>query len=344
MSDIFDALMENGTPDPASLAASLRTKANLGVLGSMTGMPDLQKLGPTLTAQADKGAQDYAALRDRTQAQALARAIALQNHLDAMTNAEANRDAANSRSTDSLALRQQLADEARQAKLDAAEVKTDEAAKKQADSGRSIVNQMDDMVEKAQKIKDNPDLWKVTGLMAKTPSWGLGSGSDIDAWLHSLAGEQMISTVQSMRTVGNSSLGRVTNLEAKGMQEAVAPILAAQTLQGKKDALAHFIKYTQAARARIASAAGLESESGAGSEQAGATALPQTVGAGGGGLATPNNPFDQNVPQDAPNPADNEPAIEPGAAQAPARTVVRTGRRGNQKVVQYSDGSIEAAP
>jgi hypothetical protein len=78
MSDIYDALI-TGQADPAALAAALRQKEALGTIGSLTGIPQLQKLGPQMVAQAAGGAQDYATLRDRTQNQMLQRSIAAQS-------------------------------------------------------------------------------------------------------------------------------------------------------------------------------------------------------------------------------------------------------------------------
>jgi hypothetical protein len=327
MSDIFDALIGGSQVDPAELAQSLRKKQALGALASMTGIEGLQKLGPQMTAEAASGAQDYAALRDRTANQKLQRLQAYQNELDRQaaaqaaledrkrhdqefnaTRLDAARIAAGARA-DNAAIRAQLAQD-----------KLDLAAKAKRDAAENISAMYDDLIAKATTIRDNPALGKITGIAGSIPNWPGGAAADVAGLLHSLTSEQALNTIQSLRQNGGT-LGRVTNMEIPLLQSSVAPLasLHSMSTDAAKKALDNLITYSTKARSRLRSSAGIvddpQADAGAPTDAAG----PATLNEAG---LPPGNPNDTNpsynaaVPPFTPAPARALPRANPAPAPA----------------------------
>jgi len=103
MSDIFEELVGSGV-DPQALAAALRKQSNLGQVGQMTGIPQLQALGKQLSTGAMAQASDYADRGQRAGEQralnnerGLQRAMMQQN---AQAAIDGRREIANQRSED----------------------------------------------------------------------------------------------------------------------------------------------------------------------------------------------------------------------------------------------------
>lgn len=340
--DIFDALLSNTDVDPKALAASLRQKQGMGTLAAMTGIAGLQKLGPQMVEQADKGAQDYATLRDRNQNLALSRAIAIQNHNDAMENARIAETDRGERADSAAALARELHNEPAPSVKDIIDPK---------DNTRMI--SVDTRVYRPGGTLGDPGVIGVAGKepTAAKAAEARGTGQQaVTDMIDTLRGYYkdldkgggITSTLNgslpnAMRMIQESGVGQFAgrtfgtqnqSLRNQILQQRPLILQAIKSATGMSSKqmdsnaelklwLSTVTDPTTDVQTAMSNLENLERHYGvsaavnkAPSGAAPTTARAVAVGSGGGGERTPNNPLDRTVPMDAPSAADNEPAVE----------------------------------
>ena len=180
----------------------------------------------------------------------------------------------------------------------------------------STFSSMDRLRDAAAGILNDPNLGRVTGVAGMFPSMPGGGAADVENNLGNLKSQIGFTVLQAMRDASKTggALGAISDKENELLQNNLAPLGKSQSTEQMRKSLQSIIEYVDGAKARL---------SGAYEQQYGGTqaTAPQAVQPSGGVLS-PSQP----------------------AAQAPSgRTVVRTGKLGGRKVVQYSDGTTEYA-
>lgn len=180
----------------------------------------------------------------------------------------------------------------------------------------STFSSMDRLRDAAATILNDPNLGRVTGVAGMFPSMPGGGAADVENNLGNLKSQIGFTVLQAMRDASKTggALGAISDKENELLQNNLAPLGKSQSTEQMKKSLQSIIDYVDGAKARLSGA--YEQQYGGTQPAAPQAALPS------GGVLSPSQP----------------------ASQAPGgRTVVRTGKLGGRKVVQYSDGTTEFA-
>lgn len=175
---------------------------------------------------------------------------------------------------------------------------------------------LDRLKDAAAGIRSDPALGRITGVMGMAPNLPGSEASNVQARLDTLKSQISFTVLQAMRDASKTggALGSVSEKELDFLQNNLAAISQAQSMEQLQTELDKVIKFADESKGRLKAA--FDQQFGGMEPAATQAAQPS------GGVLSPSQ----------------------GAAQAPGgRTVVRTGKLGGRKVVQYSDGTTEYA-
>ncbi|MFS1564177.1 MAG: phage DNA ejection protein [Candidatus Arsenophonus phytopathogenicus] len=169
-----------------------------------------------------------------------------------LENKKLDRQAQNA--TDDLrkaALTQQIA--ANKQKINEANEKKNQSqtqAKLALDNG---VQQLDRLAQEAKAIRDNPSLWRTTGVPGRFYNFPGSAADDIDAQLASLRSQTGFAVLQAMRDASKTggALGNVSNFEVQQLQANLGNISGKQSTEVMRKNLDKIINYAQGAKKRV---------------------------------------------------------------------------------------------
>ncbi|HGJ5864617.1 MAG TPA: phage DNA ejection protein [Arsenophonus nasoniae] len=146
--------------------------------------------------------------------------------------------------------------EANNQKLNEAKEKKNQAqtqAKLALDNG---VQQLDRLAQEAKAIRDNPSLWRTTGVPGRFYNFPGSVADDIDAQLESLRSQTGFAVLQAMRDASKTggALGNVSNFEVQQLQANLGNISGKQSTEAMRKNLDKIINYAEGAKKRVSDA------------------------------------------------------------------------------------------
>jgi hypothetical protein len=157
----------------------------------------------------------------------------------------------------------------------------------------SLSNQMDRMSSTAKRIRDNPALERITGVMGVVPNWPGGKAADVEAELKVLKSQIAYNVLQNMREMSKTggAVGNVSNYETEQLQNNLAAVEKLQSAGKFKEAMNLLVDYAEGAKKRMRAAyqedyANLRRPPQA-TPQAGGSMVPGGGQIIGGGVADP---------------------------------------------------------
>ncbi|QBY44125.1 phage DNA ejection protein [Arsenophonus nasoniae] len=146
--------------------------------------------------------------------------------------------------------------EANKQKLNEAKEKknqTQTQAKLALDNG---VQQLDRLAQEAKAIRDNPSLWRTTGVPGRFYNFPGSAADDIDAQLESLRSQTGFAVLQAMRDASKTggALGNVSNFEVQQLQANLGNISGKQSTEAMRKNLNKIINYAEGVKKRVSDA------------------------------------------------------------------------------------------
>ena len=307
MSDMFDALISDQPIDTADLANRLRKKEALGTLAALTGISGLQKLGPQMVEDAGKGAQYYAALRDRTENQKLQRTLQAQGQQNENTRAADALAERRQRDNEMVAYRMDALDARNReatataaAKVDAVQEKltakaTTDFDKKQTQYA-ALADNLDSAMAAVQQLHDHKGLDAITGLVGGH-TWDVtDKARSAAAQLGNIQSHVMLNAMAALKAAsptGSTGFGQLSNIEGEILRNSIASLDRAQPYEDMKASLETINKYFNLAKQRAKE--GLDRSAATMDTFAPPTgALPRATGS-----ALPGNPHQNTAEYDS---------------------------------------------
>lgn len=135
-----------------------------------------------------------------------------------------------------------------------ADIKTNEKRQQDFNSMQQMFQSLDRLASEANSIADHSGLAGNLGVQGKLPN--IPGGSSADAWakIQTLKAQSAFTTLQDMRNASKTggSLGAVSDKEMALLQSAIAALDNSQSPEQFKENLRKVVKYTDAAKSRIA--------------------------------------------------------------------------------------------
>ncbi|MDR5611157.1 MULTISPECIES: phage DNA ejection protein [unclassified Arsenophonus] len=113
--------------------------------------------------------------------------------------------------------------------------------------------QLDRLVQEAKSIRDNPSLWRTTGIPGRFYNFPGSAADDLDAQLESLRSQSGFAVLQAMRDASKTggALGNVSNFEVQQLQANLGNISGKQSTEAMRKNLDKIIDYAQGAKKRV---------------------------------------------------------------------------------------------
>lgn len=133
----------------------------------------------------------------------------------------------------------------------------------------------------ATRIKGDPNLGRITGLMGVLPNWPGGGAANAQAQLNTLKSQVAFTVLQAMRDASKTggALGAVSDAEGKRLENNLAALEQAQDEKSFKRAMDDIVSWSKGARGRLQSAYDQDYGRIPAPQPAGASAQPQRAGA-----------------------------------------------------------------